>query len=71
MRGVRSIRDFATVIAQRSGRDADDPAVVTLAGAVMGVCITIWLSYGGVTVDGTMLDALDQALARLETGISL
>ena len=63
--GIRSVRDFASVIAQRAGREPDDPAVLTIAGAVIGVGMTIWLTHGG-TMDAGLIDAMDEGLARLE-----
>ena len=61
---------FCEVIARRTGRKADDIAVVTLAGAVFGAGIAVWLSRPAEDVDD-FLELFDAALAQLEAGLTL
>lgn len=56
-----------TVLAERTGRRADDLAVRALAGAVVGVAMAVMLAvFEDPTADLAAL--LDQAMAQLETG---
>jgi AcrR family transcriptional regulator len=64
----RTIGVIAAAAAQRAGRDPDDLAVRTLAGAVMGVVMTAWFATGDL--EGMMAE-LDRGLALLETGLRL
>ena len=61
---------FCEAIARRTGRKADDIAVVTLAGAVFGAGIAVWLSRPAEEVDD-FLELFDAALAQLEAGLAL
>ena len=61
---------FCEVIARRTGRKADDIAVLTLAGAVFGAGIAVWLSRPAEDVDD-FLELFDAALAQLEAGLAL
>jgi hypothetical protein len=58
------------VIAHRTGRRADDQKVKNLAGAAIGVGITLWMS---MPVDSLteFLSRLDECLAHLEAGLPL
>ncbi len=67
---AQAVGDLAAVVAERAGRPADDFAAATLAGAVMGVMISAelyWVGHPGAD----LLGLVDQALARLEDGLSL
>jgi AcrR family transcriptional regulator len=57
-------------LAERTGRDAGDPAVRTLAGALLGVA---WSAMVRVTEDPEIdfVAELDDALRRLEGGLEL
>ena len=63
---VSSMEPFATAIAQRIGRPADDPAVRNLLGAILGVALVAWLD-GYPT--GDYLERIDAAFAHLEAGL--
>jgi AcrR family transcriptional regulator len=61
---------LAQILAQRSGRQPDDMAVLTLAGAVLGATVAVTFSMrDNPTADPAAL--LDQAMANLETGLDL
>ncbi|SFB61160.1 transcriptional regulator, TetR family [Amycolatopsis marina] len=57
-------------VAQRTGRRADDPAVRTWNGAVIGVVVAVFF---GAQQDGDpdFVGAMDRALAQLEEGLPL
>lgn len=61
---------LCAAIARRTGREADDIAVVTLAGAIFGTGIAVWLSRPGETTQ-EYVELFDAALARLEAGLDL
>jgi AcrR family transcriptional regulator len=66
----RNLQLIAELVAERTGRRADELAVRTLAGAIIGVGIAAWFSGG----DDPMTDFLaqfDAAMAHLETGLPL
>jgi AcrR family transcriptional regulator len=67
---ARSLDLLAEIVAERVGRRADDPAVRTLAGAVIGVGIAVWYT----AADRTLTDyiaLMDAGLAQLEAGLPL
>jgi len=64
----RTIGVVAAAVAERSGRDPSDPAVLTLAGAVMGVVMAAWFAAGDLP---GMMALLQQGLALLEEGLPL
>ncbi len=67
---ARNLDLLAELVAERVGRRADELAVRTLAGAVIGVGIAAWFTAG----DQTMTDSiamLDASLAQLEAGLTL
>lgn len=66
---MSSMQPFAEAIAERVGRPADDPAVQTLIGAVVGVGLAVWLD-SNATVD-TFVDRIDAGMALLEAGLPL
>jgi AcrR family transcriptional regulator len=75
---VRTINQIAEAIALRTGRSADDFDVRTVAGAVIGVIMSvtvpastdIWTSEGMSDVTG-MFARIDRALEYLERGLPL
>ncbi len=70
----RSITVIAGVAAERAGRDPADPAVLTLAGAVIGVAMAAWFSSSRDAGTGDlpeMMRRFDQGLALLEAGLQL
>lgn len=58
---------IAAVIARRTGRDAGEIAVVTLAGALSGVAVNAMLAAHRRSED--YFDTIDEALAQLEHGL--
>ena len=68
---AKSLDLFAEIVADRVGRRADDPAVRTLAGAVIGVGISAWSTAGDHASPKDYLAVLDAGLAHLEAGLPL
>ena len=58
-----------TIVGDRVGRSADDPAVLAFAGAFMGVAISTMLA-GHNPITKTY-EQFDDALALLEAGLPL
>jgi AcrR family transcriptional regulator len=61
---------IADTVATRAGRDPGDPAVRALAGAVLGVLISVqfhWVEHP----DMDMFASIDEALAHLEAGLKV
>ena len=71
---ARTIGVFAEAVARRAGRPADDLAVRTVAGAIMGVIMAITIPWEGWS-DGVRFEdtfgRIDEALALLEAGLPL
>jgi AcrR family transcriptional regulator len=72
---ARTISVIGEALAKRAGRPADDLAVRTTAGAIIGVIMSITMPWEGWSSDrqsiGDMFDRIDQALALLEAGLPL
>jgi AcrR family transcriptional regulator len=64
------MRLFAQMLAERSGRRADDPAVRALAGAIMGVSIATMFAFAQ-DPGADMVQMLDEALGYLDAGLPL
>jgi AcrR family transcriptional regulator len=64
------IRLFAQMLAERSGRRPDDPAVRALAGAIMGVSIATMFAFAQEP-GADILAMLDEGLAYLDAGLPL
>lgn len=63
---VQVIRQLTDVVAERTGRPSDDFAVATLAGAILGVMISVefyWVEHP----DTDLVALIDEGLANLET----
>jgi len=71
---ARTIGAVAEALAKRAGRPADDLAVRTAAGAIIGVIMAITLPWEGWS-EGTDFEdsfgGIDEALALLEAGLPL
>ena len=65
-----AIEMLAGLAAERLGRDPDDFAVRTWAGAVVGVVMAANRQSGKDSLAGSF-DVIDQALAQLEAGLPL
>lgn len=61
---------LAGAMAERAGRRPDDFAVRTVAGAVVGVMMAV-LAAMADDPDADLASLIDQAIAHLETGLSL
>jgi AcrR family transcriptional regulator len=72
---ARTIGVMSEALAKRAGRPADDLAVRTMAGAVIGVTMSVshpWEEgWSGQRDIHEMFGRLDQALALLEAGLPL
>jgi len=68
---ARNLQLIAEVVAERVGRAADEPAVRTLAGAVIGVGISAWYTAGDHATTEDYLALMDAGLAHLEAGLPL
>src|SRR6185437_2263053 len=77
----RLINTFAGALAQRAGKCADDVRVRVLAGAIIGVLMSVFLpehlqQEAGVEFDPSLFGPestarIDEALALLEAGLPL
>lgn len=65
-----TVQLLADVIAEQVGRRTDDFAVRTLAGAVVGAAIAVWLAVAD-DPGADIADLLDAAMAHLEAGLPL
>jgi AcrR family transcriptional regulator len=71
---ARTITVVAEAVAKRAGRSADDLAVRTIAGAIIGVIMAITLPWEGWSDQTSFEDTfsrIDGALALLEAGLPL
>jgi AcrR family transcriptional regulator len=71
---ARTIGVIAEAVAKRAGREPDDLAVRTMAGAIIGVIMSITMPWEGWSDRQTVEDIfqrIDQALALLEAGLPL
>jgi AcrR family transcriptional regulator len=71
---TRTIEVFAEAVAKRAGRSAEDLAVRTVAGAIMGVIMAITIPWEGWSDEqdfGGTFGRIDEALALLEAGLPL
>jgi AcrR family transcriptional regulator len=71
---ARAIGAMTETVAKRAGRPADDLAVRTVAGAIMGVVMSITMPWDGWSEGHGFEDAfgrIDEALALLEAGLPL
>jgi AcrR family transcriptional regulator len=66
---ARTIQILAGAVAERVGRPPDDPAVLTLTGAILGVAMTAWFSEPGDLV--SFAERFERGLALLEAGLPL
>jgi len=72
---ARTIGVIAEALAKRSGRPADDLAVRTTAGAIIGVMMSLTMPWEGwsshLQTFEDVFQQIDQALALLEAGLPL
>lgn len=67
---IGTLQMFAEIVGKRVGRSPDDLGVRTLAGAIIGVNISIMLYYVD-DPNADIISLLDEALGKLEAGLSL
>jgi AcrR family transcriptional regulator len=60
----------ADMLAERAGREPDDPAVRTVAGALIGIAIAAMVT-AMERPDADVFGLIDDGLARLEAGLKL
>jgi len=63
-----AIEQIVAIVARRSGRSVDDIGVVTLAGAVIGAGIAVWLTESSGDA-AQYFHRYDAALEQLEAGL--
>ena len=71
---ARTIEGIAEALARRAGRHPGDMAVRAMAGAVVGVIMSVtipWRDWTDETSGKDMFDRIDEALALLESGLPL
>jgi hypothetical protein len=71
---ARAIGAMAETVAKRAGRPPDDLAVRTVAGAIMGVVMSITMPWDGWSEGHGFEDTfgrIDEALALLQAGLPL
>ena len=66
---LSTVHQVAELVAERTGRPHDQPEVVALTGAVLGVVLTSYLVNGSSVLQ--RMDTIDAQLAHLETGFTL
>jgi AcrR family transcriptional regulator len=64
------MRLVSELVAERTGRRPDEPAVYAVAGAIIGVAFAAMFAFLDKP-DGDMAQMLDQALGQLEAGLPL
>jgi len=67
---AENIRMMAGLVAERTGRSPNDPAVMHLAGAVVGVAIAA-MARAVAEPDGNPMEMLDEGMADLSNGLRL
>src|SRR5450631_514046 len=68
---ARTIREIADLVADRTGRRADDDGVLALAGAVIGLSIAAWFASDGDDWTARFIERIDTGMALLESGFRL
>jgi AcrR family transcriptional regulator len=65
-----TMEPFTEAVAERTGRTIDDPAVLALTGAVVGISITVMLTSSR-DPHADYFELMDTALAHLEAGLPI
>jgi AcrR family transcriptional regulator len=69
---VRTLREIADLVAERTGRPADDDDVLALSGAVIGISIAAWFANeDGAGSAGVGTDWMPRFLERMDRGAEL
>ncbi|MEU7746339.1 TetR family transcriptional regulator [Nonomuraea sp. NPDC049158] len=65
-----TLRSMQEILARRAGRDASDPEIRNITGAITGVMFAVWFDWvKDPEMDGPA--EIDKALAHLEEGLRL
>lgn len=67
---VQTMRLLTQLIAERAGRRPSDISVRTVAGALVGAVISVWMTADHIRFDD-FYQVMDEALEKLESGLSL
>ena len=67
---TQNLEVLTKLTAERIGRSADDLAVRTFAGAVIGVIISVFF-HDGENLNANLFKHIDVALTQLEAGLPL
>ncbi len=67
---IGTIQLLGDALAERTGRELDDPAVRNMTGAVMGVALSAMLTMADHP-DADIMELMDDGLAFLEAGLPL
>jgi hypothetical protein len=65
-----TLQPFTEAVAERTGRTVDDPAVLALTGAVVGVSMSAMLT-ASQDANADYFELMDTALAHLEAGLPI
>jgi AcrR family transcriptional regulator len=68
---VRTLELIVELIAERTARPTDDPAVRALAGAIIGISIAGWIGRKDARHTSDFVADVDAGLAQLQVGFSL
>jgi AcrR family transcriptional regulator len=67
---AETMEPFTEAVAERTGRTIDDPAVLALTGAVVGISISVMLTSSR-DPHADYFELMDTALAHLEAGLPI
>jgi hypothetical protein len=68
---ARNIDMFSELIGERLNRQADDVAVRTLAGAIIGALLSVILQKDTLRPERHYFENFDSALGQLENGLAI
>jgi AcrR family transcriptional regulator len=68
---IRTERDMANLVAERSGLPTDDARVLAVAGAVIGVSMAAWFACEGDASLARYVELFESALTYLEAALPL
>ena len=68
---TRTMHVFSELLAERSGRPANDEKLEALSGAVIGIGLAAWLGGDGEGMTQSFLERIDRGMAWLGSGFDL
>ncbi|MDA8347138.1 MAG: TetR family transcriptional regulator [Thermaerobacter sp.] len=68
---TRTMHVLSELLAERSGRPANDEKLEALAGAVIGIGLSAWLRGDGEVMTQSFLERIDRGMAWLASGFNL